>query len=631
MNLSNLADYTMAQVLRRNAQNFASGTAMRRKSRGIWKTMNWGECQERVECIAMGLRGIGAKPGTVVAILCRNSPELILSQLAAQVAGAATLVIHSDCTSEEVGSMLLRSAASFVVAHDEEQVDKILDAGSHADGVRQIVHLESRGLGRHACSRLLALSSLERIGLEARRADPGAYEAMLSKGRAEDVQHLVATSGTTGEPKIAAFSNRAWMGLLLSQLAADPKMPEDEYVCLAPLSALSQQVIAAGGNLVAGMKLNFVEDAQTAHGDMREIGPTVGHHAARHWQQVARQAQAHMANARGLRRLLFRVGMHFGERSLRRGSRSVVFSLLVGGAMRDRLGLSRLRMATTAGLPVSQDVIDFFGLLGVPLRVLYEQTELGGVCTSHVGRTDERSHLGKPLPGLELRIENPDAAGTGELVARRAGMSAAWYGQDSQLTLAAGGWVRTGDTARIDADGQLAITDRTQDILVDVRGRMLSPQQVEIRLAASPYIAECAVLALNDEGACVAVCIEYASVAKWAEERRIEFNSYASLASSDEVIGLIRRELESLNARALSNQKVSRFALMHKNFDPDDGDLTRDGKLRRHSIAGRYPEVAGALRDAVAGSCVHVDDTIRLRDGRIVRIATTVAVHAAGG
>lgn len=366
-----LSGYTLAQLLRRNAGQWGEAVALRAKSRGIWKEMSWAGCERRVQAIALGLVELGLARGSVAALLCRNCPELVLTQVAAQVAGAATLVLDADHGVDETAIALAASQAQVVVVQDEEQADKVLEAGAHAGTVRHIVYLQSRGLAANGDPRLVAMAEVERRGREAGIATPALYDVMLTKGHADDLCHLIATPNDEAEiQKLESLTNEDWMTLALGRLALYPASRADDYVCLESLSGLQQQVFATGGFLLAGVKLNFVEDSQTAASDLREVGPSLAYMSALYWRLVAEDAGTQLSQARGLRGFLVRMGQHAGMRALTRNAQPWLFDLLVGRAMRDRLGLAQLRLAITHGDGITHETREFFRTLGRPLHVV---------------------------------------------------------------------------------------------------------------------------------------------------------------------------------------------------------------------------------------------------------------------
>ena len=630
----------MPHQLAVNAERWPDAVAAREKAFGIWRTFTWAQCLRDTRALALGLRTLGVGAGDVVALLGQNRPEWVFGEIAAHACGALSLGIYRDSLAEEVGYLIEFCRVKVVLAEDEEQVDKLLELGDKTASVAHIVYADPRGMWKHrgadagggGDARLRPLQEVLDRGEQALRDDPQAWRRLLDAVDPDAVAILCTTSGTTSHPKPAMLASAAFLGHAAEMLKVDPRSERDEYVSVLPLPWIGEQV-AVGQWLLARFVFNFCEEADTTVADMREIGPTALLWPPRAWEAAAADVKARMMDASLVKRLLYDAGLALGYRAHAKQRVSWWSQLLVGRALRDRLGFSRLVSATTGGAPLGPDTFRFFRAIGVPLRQVYGQTELCGVYVMHApaGPVDLAT-VGRPLPYVQLRIDHPDRNGLGEIVVRHPGMFRGYYRND-EATRAdlRDGWMHTGDAGILRDDGELVVVDRVRDLarLAPAPGQAVgdgfSPQFVENKLKFSPYVGECVVLGDGREFITALVCIRFSIVSKWAEKNRLAFTTYSDLSARPEVAALMRREVEAINAQLPAAQRVRRFFLLYKELDPDDGELTRTRKVRRNTINERY----GTLIDALyAGrEVVDVDTTITLADGRKSRIVTRLALQ----
>ena len=621
---------TLAHQLAANAAQWPDAVAAREKTLGIWRTFTWSQCLRDTRALALGLRALGVQPGDVVALLGQNRPEWVFGQIAAHACGALSLGIYRDSLAEEVGFLIEFCQARVVIAEDEEQVDKLLELGERTAAVRHILYGDPRGMWKHQGERgdrrLMTLAGVLELGEQALRADPTAWDALLDAMDPDAVAVLCTTSGTTSNPKPAMLTSSGFLDHAAEMLKIDPRMPEDEYVSVLPLPWIGEQV-ALGQWLLARFKFNFCEEAETTAADMREIGPTAMLWPPRAWEAMAADVKARMMDASWIKRAMYAFGLKLGYRALDHGRRSWLSQVLVGRALRDRLGFTRLASATTGGAPLGPDVFRFFRAIGVPLRQVYGQTELCGVYVMHrtTGPVDLNT-VGKPLDYVQLRIENPDRNGLGEIVVRHPGMFTGYYRNDEATRAELrDGWMHTGDAGILREDGELVVVDRVRDLAHLANGDAFSPQFIENKLKFSPYVGECVTLGHGREFVTALLCIRFSIVSKWAENNRLAFTTYSDLAARPEVAELMRHEVEAINAQLPPAQRVRRFFLLYKELDPDDGELTRTRKVRRNTINERYGFLIEALYEG--RETVEVDTTITLADGRKSRIVTRLKLQ----
>ncbi len=615
---------TLPKLLSRNAREHGGEVALREKQFGIWRAFTWAEYHGRTRAFALGLKGLGLGAGDVVGLIGDNRPDWVMGEIATHAIGARSLGIYRDALDDEVAYLLEHSGAKAVIAEDEEQVDKLLGMGDRAPALRHIIYSDPRGMRKHADPRLLPAAELVRLGEAAHAEDAAAYERLVEATRGEDIAILCTTSGTTARPKLAMLRGGALVRHCESYLKADPKGPEDEYVSVLPLPWIMEQIYVLGWGLIARMKVNFVEEPETMMADFREIGPSFVLFAPRLWEQIAAEVRAKVMDASPLKRRMFELGMQRGLAALERGKRSAAANQLLFRALRDRLGFTNLRSAATGGAALGPDTFRFFLAMGVPLRQLYGQTELLGAYTLHRPEDVNFDTVGVRFDEtIEMRIDQPDHNGVGEIVTRHPNMFSGYFGLAETGDIR-DGWMHTGDAGYFDKSGHLVVIDRIKDIATTSHGDRFSPQYIENKLKFSPYVAEAVVLGDGKPHLAAMICIRFPIVSKWAERNRIAFTTYTDLAAREQVLDLLRAEVARVNMTLPEPQRIRDFVLLYKELDADDEELTRTRKVRRGVINRKY----GTIIDAIyAGEpAIPVDTTIAFQDGTTQRIRTTLHV-----
>jgi long-chain acyl-CoA synthetase len=615
---------TLPKLLRLNAAAYPGDVAYREKDFGIWRASSWTDYQARVRDFTLGLFFLGVQRGDVVALIGDNRPDWAAGEIATHALGAISLGIYRDALEDEVAHLLRAAEAVAVFAEDEEQVDKLLGIADRVPTLRHIIYSDPRGLRKYTDARLIAAQELARKGREHAGCEPQLYDRLVDATRGDDVAILCTTSGTTAHPKLAMIPASRLLQHCAAYLAFDPKGPDDEYVSVLPLPWIMEQVYALAQALICRMKVNFVEESATMMHDLREIAPTFVLFAPRVWEAIAADVRARMMDASALKQKIFDFGMARGLAALAKGKRSRIAETLLLRALRDRLGFTRLRSAATGGAALGPDTFRFFRALGVPLRQLYGQTELMGAYTLHRDDDIDFDSGGVPFKAdIEMRIDEPDANGVGEIVTRHPNMFLGYYKQ-SEPEDVRDGWMRTGDAGYFSAAGHIVVIDRMRDLATTRQGTRFSPQYIENKLKFSPYVAEAVILGAGRDHLAAMICIRYPIVSRWAEKQRLSFTTYTDLASRPEVHDLIRREVETVNATLPAGQRITKFVLLYKELDADDGELTRTRKVRRGIVGERYRDIIAAL---YAGkSQIAVDTLIRFQDGTTQRIKTTLAV-----
>jgi long-chain acyl-CoA synthetase len=617
---------TFPKLLAHNAANWPDEVAMREKEFGIWNAFTWADCQRNVKLMALGMRRLGVGRGDAVAIIGDNRPEWVWGEIAAHALGAMSLGIYQDSIGDEVTYLINYAEAKVIVAEDEEQVDKLLDLIDETPSVKRIVYCDSRGMRKYDDPRLLDIEELRRLGEEVDGDDPELYDREVAAGRGEDVAVLCTTSGTTARPKLAMLQGGAFLGHCLAYLRRDPKLPSDNYVSVLPLPWIMEQVYAVAQALISRITVNFVEEQETMMADLREIGPTFVLLGPRVWESIAADVRSRMMDATRFKQRAFDYGMKLGSQALDSGRHSQLAYWVLFRALKDRLGFSFLKSAATGGAALGPDVFRFFLAMGVPLRQLYGQTELAGAYTIHDPDDIDFDSVGTAFDNAEIRIDNPDENGVGEILARNTGMFLGFY-KNEEATKADvhDGWMHTGDAGYFKKEnGHLVVIDRIKDIATTSTGNRFSPMFIENKLKFSPFVAEAVILGHDRPYLAAIICIRFGILSKWAEQRQISFTNYTNLSSRPEVYGLIQSEVDGVNATLPEAHRIRKFLLLYKELDADDGELTRTRKVRRSVINEKYGDIIDTVYGD--GDSVHVDTMITFQDGTKSRIVTDLKV-----
>ncbi len=616
---------TLPKLLKYNADHHGPDVAIREKDLGIWHQSTWAEYGAKVKHIALGLRGLGVGKGDVVALIGDNDSNWTACEVAAHTVGAMTMGIYRDALEDEVGYLAEYAEVKVVYAENQEQVDKFLSLSDRLPSLRHILFSDNRGMRKRDDPRLVYLADLIDAGTAAASREPEAFDALVAATSATDIAILCTTSGTTSNPKLAMLPHGNFVRHVHSYLKADPKGPHDEYVSVLPLPWIMEQIYIFGFGLVSRMKVNFPESEETSFADLREIGPTFLLLAPRVLEQIAADMRARMMDASSLNQWLFDKGLKIAIDAVENGRRSTLADLMVMGALRDRLGFSRVTSAATGGAAMGPDTFKLFLAMGIPLKQLYGQTETLGAYTLQDGKELDVDTVGVPFEGSDVRIEAPDPEGVGEIITRHENMFAGYY-RNEEATKAdfRDGWMHTGDAGYFDSKGRLTVIDRVKDMAETSGGMKFSPQYIENKLKFSPYIGEAVILGAGRPFLTAIICVRFSIVSKWAEKNRVGFTSYTGLSADDRVYELIRGEVAQVNAGLPEHQRIRRFLLLYKELDADDGELTRTRKVRRGVVSDRYGQLIDSLYSDARTA--RLDTEVMFEDGRRTRVQADMRI-----
>ena len=615
-------------LLTRNAREFGDKAAYREKEFGIWQSWTWGETVEQVEALALGLLSLGAEKGDHVAIAGRNRPYLYWAMLAAQSIGAVPVPIYQDAVGDEIAYVLDHCNARFIVAGDQEQVDKILDIRDSLKNLKTIIYLDPRGLRKYDHSILKQYQSLQEEG----RAARGHLGDELAKRQAaqsyDDTCVMLYTSGTTGRPKGVVLSNRNVIETSKNSSQFDDLGPGEEVLAYLPMAWVGDYTFSMGQALWTGFCVNCPESAETMMTDLREIGPTYYFAPPRVFENQLTNVMIRMEDAGRLKKWMFDKAMAHAKRvgpALLSGA-SVGFmdrvkyflgDIFIYGPLKNTLGLSRVRIGYTAGEAIGPELFDFYRSLGINLKQLYGQTEATVYVTIQPDGEVRADTVGVPAPGVEVRIGD-----NGEIYYRSPGVFVEYYNnpESTASTKDAEGWVATGDAGFFEeGTGHLRIIDRAKDVGKMADGRLFAPKYVENKLKFYPNILEAVVFGNNRDYCTAFINIDLNAVGNWAERNNIAYGGYQELSQHPKVLDMIQAHIEETNQSIaqdpmLSGCQVRRFLVLHKELDADDGEMTRTRKVRRRTVEDKFDDLIAGLY----GGAQFVETTteVTYEDGR---------------
>lgn len=623
---------TLPQYLQHAAQKYGNTrVAMRKKQLGIWREFSWQESYTRVKHLALGLMQLGLAPGDKVCIIGDNDPEYFWAQLAVQSCGGIAVGIFTDSIPNEIQYIIQHSDAVIVFAKDQEQCDKMLEIRAQVPAVRRTIYWDDRGLWNYQDAWLMSFDALIATGRELDLREPSQYAERVAQGKGDDLAIFCYTSGTTGLPKGAMLAHRNLLSGAAMSSSVDRRLDTDDYLSFLPPAWITENVLGLAIHVMNGMVINFPEEPETVQENIREISPHALLFSSRLWESLVSMVQARIADTSWINRVLYKIFMPIGYRvaDLRFGKGHVplgwkILNALgeaaIFAALRDKLGLSRIKSAYSSGAALSPDVVRFFRAIGVNIRNLFGSTE-AIIHTLHIGDDVKFETVGVPPAGVELKI-SPD----GEILIKSPMVFQGYY-KNPETTAKAlqDGWFHTGDAGYLRDDGHLIYLDRVKDLLELQSGDKFSPQYIEGRLKFSQYVKDVMVVGGHERAFVTAVInIDFANVGRWAEKKRLSYTTFVDLSQKPEVYDLIKQDVLRVNDTLPPPARVKSFVLLHKEFDPDEGDLTRTRKLRRNVMEERYRELIEAMYSGK--DHVQVSAAVKYRDGRTGVIETAVRV-----
>jgi long-chain acyl-CoA synthetase len=600
--------------------------ALRQKEYGIWREFFWHDTFAEVEKFTLGMMALGLKRGDHVATVGDNDRFYLWGYLGLLAAGAVQVGLFTDAAASEIAYIIDHSDAAFVLAKDQEQCDKLLEIRDQIPKVKRVIYWDDRGLWNIDDPWLMSFHDVQALGTDVAAEQPGRFAEEIARGCDDDLAVICYTSGTTSLPKGAILSHANLIATTTAYNAVDPRTSDDNHVSLLPLGWIAEHVLGVAPHVMHGVILNFPEEPETVRENVREIAPEAILYNSRLWDALVGTVQVQMNDASWINRKLYAaflpIGYRMADRQLTGAKASLglqaayaLGDLLVFAPLRDKLGLSHIRSAYTAGAVLSPDAMRFFHALGINLKQIYGATEVAGGGTVHYDGDIKFASVGKAPPGLEVQTSP-----AGEIMLSGASVFQGYY-KDTEKTAeaiyvdeAGRRWFCTGDGGHIDNDGHLIYLDRLNDMLTLASGERFSPQFIEGRLKFSPYIRDVMAIGGADRPYVTAlIIIDYGVVGSWAENRSLGYTTFVDLSQKEEVYELVAAAVSGVNENLPAESRIRRFVLMHKEFDADEAEVTRSRKLRRGFLAERY----GAIIDALYSDAerIRVKAPVRYQDG----------------
>ena len=612
--------------------------ASREKSMGIWQTWTWGEVAEQVRAMACGLAELGFKRGDNLAIIGDNRPRLYWSMCAAQMLGGVALPLYQDAVAAEMVFVLQDAEVRFAIVEDQEQVDKLMEIKDQCPHLEHILYDDSRGMRHYTQTFLQGLDELIAMGRLHDVNHPHFIPGEVGKGSTEDVAVMLYTSGTTGKPKGVCQTHANFISAANSGISFDHLTDREDILSYLPMAWVGDHLFSYAQALVAGFTINCPESGDTVMTDLREIGPTYYFAPPRVFENLLTTVMIRMEDASAFKRAIFHYFMSVAKRSgsdILDGKSTVsssdrlLYSLgnfLVYGPLKNVLGMSRIRVAYTAGAAIGPDLFRFFRSIGVNLKQLYGSTETCAAVCLQPDREIKFDSVGKPAPGVEVKI-----ADNGEVLVRGKMLLKEYYKRPDATaeSIDAEGYFHTGDAGFFDEDGHLKIIDRAKDVGKLAGGAMFAPNYLENKLKFFQHIKEAVCFGHNKDMVCAFINVDMGAVGNWAERRGIAYSGYTDLATNPQVTGLIKDCVEQVNAELshdamVADTQIHRFLVLHKELDPDDDELTRTRKVRRGFVAEKYGVLIDALYSGKASQ--FIETQVKFEDGRTGKVSADLVI-----
>ena len=628
---------TFPHLLLQHAAQRPDAPALREKEYGIWQTWSWKAAATEVRHMACGLLALGFAKGQNLALVSDNRPHVYMGFVAVQSIGGVPIPLYQDAVASEMVFVMDDADIHFAFVENQEQVDKLLEVRESMPGIQHIIYDDPRGLRNYDQPGLISTADLVAKGAQWDRDHPGVWDSMVEQISPQDVSVILYTSGTTGKPKGVCQTHASFIGSASGATEVDKLGPQDSIISYLPPAWVGDHLFSLAQWLVAGYTINCPESASTVSIDMREIGPTYYFAPPRVFEGMLTTISIRMEDAAPFKRRMYESAMQLARRvgsDILDGKpvgamdrlKYKLGDLMIYGPLRNAMGLSRIRVAYTAGAAIGPELFRFFRSIGINLKQFYGQTETCAyVCLQRDGQVDLNT-VGQAAPGIELKL-----ADNSEVLVKGVSVLKEYYKRPDATAevIDADGWFHTGDAGVIDTHGQLRIIDRAKDVGKMKGGAMFAPNYIENKLKFFSHVKEAVCFGHDRDQVCAFINIDFDAVGNWAERQNLPYAGYVDLASKAKVLELIADCVAKVNAElaaepGMAGTQVARFLVLHKELDPDDDELTRTRKVRRNFIADKYGVLIDALYDGKSEQ--FIETQVKFEDGRKGAVSATLKI-----
>ena len=582
---------TLPKALLNMVEKYSQKVSMRQKVFGLWEDITWVQYLEKVKFVALGLNALGIKKEDKVAIIGENQPEWLYSAMGIMSLGGIFVGVYPTNPVPECEYIIGHSGSVIFFCEDEEQLDKALTFRSNTPQLRKIIVWDMEGLRHFKDPMLMSFDEILALGGKICLENPDLFTRLVSQGKTTDIASIIYTSGTTGRPKGTMLSHEGylWVGRQTSDVGNITH--NDETISFLPVCHVYEQVFALMVHLTVGHIINMAESPDTIMRDLKDVSPTIFHAVPRIWEKYYSGIVLRMGDASWLNRAAYKIAVNIGSRYNETKLAGkipplwLVFCyklayLSVFWPLKRGLGFDRLRHANSAAAPISHKILKYFQSIGVPVHEGFGITEATG--TTHMSNEDnfKLGTVGKALPETEVKI-----AEDGEILIRNKGIFKGYYRDEETTKIAlCDGWLHTGDVGEVDAEGYMKITDRKKDLMITAGGKNIAPQFIENLLKFSPYINDAVIIADARKYVSAIIVIDEENVVNYAQQKKIQYTTFASLTKAEEVIALIQSEINNVNKELARVETIKKFRILDKKLYTEDGEVTPTMKVKRKYI-----------------------------------------------
>jgi long-chain acyl-CoA synthetase len=638
--VENMSDIplTFPHILLENARKFpASKIAMREKDFGIWQSYSWQDYLDQVRDFALGLVALGFKKDDKMAIIGDNRPQLYWGLAACQCLGGVPVPLYQDAIHNELQYIVDHSECRYALAEDQEQADKLMHLKEEIPRIKYIIYDDPRGLRNYKHDWLIAFTDVQEMGRKFEKENPDYFMDTVNKVKPDDMSIIAYTSGTTGNPKGVMITHRMIADCSRGFLKWDNLDETENVMAYLPMAWIGDHIFSYGQALTGGFTVNCPESTSTTFHDQKEIGPTHIFAPPRIWENILTQIMIKIEDAAWIKQKAFDYFMKVANRveKKRIANESVppvdrllyaIGKILIYAPLLDNLGMRKIKVAYTAGEAIGPEIFEFYRSLGINLKQLYGMTESCAYISMQKDGDIDSESVGPPAPGVEIKISD-----RGEVMYKSPGNFIGYYkNPEATAETMVDGWLLSGDAGYMTKRGHLKIIDRAKDVSKLNDGTMFAPKYIENKLKFSPYIKESVAHGMKRDFVAVFIDIDFGAVANWAERRHIGFTSYTDLAQKPEIYDLIYNEIVRVNKslsqdEQLKNSQIKRYLLLHKELNPDDGEITRTRKVRRRFVAEKYAILIEALYGGKDN--VDVEAKVTYEDGRTTTMKANLKIR----